>query len=491
MFLPAMWQRRQVGRGSRSTGAVIAGQSMDLSAGYYSALNSPDLPGVAAGFTRWAMVYVPAGFSNPSSSEIVFCNRANSGTRSWIVRLTTSGTIDCYVADSFPTYVFSNAYTITDDDKGKFHVLHMVADGTTDNDIKLYWDGQAVGSNGTWSSYTAPNSSDSLTIGALGGGSNPLAELEVVAAGGTDSVIATQYQCVQHYSACLAAGTGAATGWSGELWWNVDSAADAPSSWEDETATETLTKTNTVTVNDNAFDMYALSYGVSSTTVGSNYYRFISGSNPFDGSTSMTIYVTAVVKDITATTWPSGSQYFWSKRAAGTTKGWNLALVNAGKPYLYGECGDGTATWKTAPTADASALSVGDVFTYAITLGSNTLRAYFQGSEVGSGTVCTGYTPPDDTTHLQALTISSFDTHDIAILGLGMDPSNTASASEISTWHTNCLNDANGIVKIGLANETCWNGEDLPDGGNWNDTSSTYLLSEVGTTLQDYPRRTW
>lgn len=478
-------------RGIKSTAASsLVGQSMDTTSGYYQEINSAYLPGVSTGFTRWALIYIPSSWTAPGASEVYWSYRAGTGTRSWIMRVTSAGALDCYAADSFPSNIFSGSHTITAADKGKFHLVHMVA-SDTDNNIRMYVDAQDKGVGGAWSSYTAPTTGDALAIGAIGGGTFPTATIQVVAVGGTDSVVATKYQCYQHYVATQSAGTGVAMGLTGELWWNVDSAANAPTTWTDETSTTSLTKSGTIAIEDNAVVMYDLALANVGVTSSANVYAKAPGDTVFNGSSSMTMYMTGVSKTKTATAWPGGNNYIAGKCPGSVVRGWNVRQLNAGKPYIRGEFANGSGVLTATPNADFSTVTNGDLMTCVIKLGSNVARIYKQGVEVGTGTACTGYTSPSAADQMLVHAISSFYNRDWLLLGFGFCGSVAASDAEISAWHAACLADPNGIAAMGLSGEILFRGEDVPTAGNWVDTGSVVTLTETGTVAHDYPINTW
>lgn len=473
--------RRRMNLAGGLAGALApAGQTMDTASGYYEKVNSAYLQGNTTGFTRYVGIYIPSGWTAPGASEVLWSYRGASGVRSWIIRTTSTGEIDCYAHDGFGAYVTSPKYKIQDWDKGKFHLITMVVDVTAQT-VRLYFDAYNVGATSGLSSYGGPTTGDALAIGAIGGGTFPVATVETLFAGGTDSVIATEAQVAAHYQAFRSAGTGVAMGLTGELWWNVDSAAAAPSSWEDETGTETLTKSGTVTVNDNDFAADDIIQSVKSFSTTASVFRgganVTAACNPNGTWTTYgVLHVPAYMDGLTA--FPSGNDFLFNRGNTSVTRGFVFRLLNAGQPYFCYEQADGTGTLRRTPLSGSANMEpyAGKRVPFVATHDGTTIRLYVNGTQAGSGTACSGATVPAGGDFAFLLGPGSLFCEDLFVVALGFTDGDVADAGEIATW--TAAAKVNVPPAMGLTDELYFSPDDLSATGNWPDSTATANMAE-------------
>lgn len=500
MIIPIRRRLYQGGFGPHSHGAsapVPTGQAIDTTSGYYTKVNSTALVGqYSTGFYIWALVYIPSGYTNPAGSEIIACHRGSSGTRGWNMRLQSTGVIDFYAADSFPTYIFSGSYKITAADHGKYHLITGVANGTANN-VRTYFDATDCGVGGTWSSYSAPTTGDALTVGALSGGGNALTKLRVVAFGGATGAVPTEAQVAAHYNAILAAEASVACGVGTERWWSVDSNPTADATWTDETAAASLDKSGTVTVSDPTFAMDAIDLSVKSLNITASVFRGDAGtrSTMAAGSGTTTIYGVGYVPSYMsgAASWPSGNDFVVNRGTTTVTRGFAIRLLNSGSAYLCYEQADGTGTLRRTPLSGNAALAqyAGKRVTWAATHNGSTINLYINGAKIASGTTCTGATAASDSPldHTWLLGPSSLFNEDFWVVAIGATSSVCADDATIAAWHTTTA-AATAPAAMGLTGELFWSTGQLTTSGDWsNTTSSNTWVEQAGTVDRVWVRR--
>lgn len=464
----------------------ISGQTMDCSAGgLYSSVGAAVLKGNNTGWVRWAALRLK---SIPTVNDYFWTYRNSGTTQGWALRFTSAGVADGFMFDGGGGLNAPTGYTLTADDVGKIHLVHLRYDGSL---LYFSFDGNYIGFASPGATYSTPDASQTLSIGGLSGFAS-CQHAEILAVGGSDASPDLAETCADHYEATLAAGTGVAMGTTGEHWWNVDSAADLPVSWTDETATASLTKSGTITVNDPTFTMLGLAHGTRGQTAASRYFTRAAGTTLLDGSSSMTICLTGAAVQRSATAWTSGNNYVADKAAAGVTQGWGLRLLNTGAPTIRGEVANGSGVLTATNSANTAGIAINDLITVAVTLGSNQLIIYLNGSAVGSPVTCTGYTAPGAGIASFIHTFGSLYNRDFSVFGFGFDGANTATPAQVAAWHAACDASNQGFVPMGLPAEVAWSMRD-GDGGaaTWPDTTATYNWTRVGSLRDDHIRAVW